>query len=353
MAYKHILVKAGNAAAWAANNDVLADREIAFLLASSGAPTALYVGDGVTPFSGLTPMAGGGGGDHATLTHLAYATAGHTGFEVSGAGAAAVSSHNTTTGVHGVGAGTIAQVADIATNTNLSSSAQAAITASHARSHAITSTSDHTSAITPGKLIKAAATTGVPAEASNTDTEVAAAVTASHSNANDPTADQKAALAGTDGTPSASDKYVTNSDSRMTDARTPTAHNQSATTITAGTATGPIAVTGSYNSTLVVDTVAGGAVTVNWSLGNVHRLILGNNSNTVTLSNPTSGLRGLIILVQPSSGAAGTVTFSPSVKTAGGAGITLTATNSAVDDVYLMYDGTGTAYHAMAALAWA
>lgn len=39
-----------------------------------------------------------------------------------------------------------------------------------------------------------------------------------------PTTDQKAALAGTDGTPSATDKYVTDSDPRNTNARTPTAH---------------------------------------------------------------------------------------------------------------------------------
>ncbi|RJR38676.1 MAG: hypothetical protein C4567_12405 [Deltaproteobacteria bacterium] len=45
-----------------------------------------------------------------------------------------------------------------------------------------------------------------------------------HNNANDPTADQKAALAGTNGAPSAANKYVTNSDPRNTDARTPTAH---------------------------------------------------------------------------------------------------------------------------------
>jgi len=36
-----------------------------------------------------------------------------------------------------------------------------------------------------------------------------------HANTNDPTADQKVALAGTDGTPSASNKYVTDSDSRL------------------------------------------------------------------------------------------------------------------------------------------
>lgn len=39
-----------------------------------------------------------------------------------------------------------------------------------------------------------------------------------------PTSDQKAALAGTSGTPSAANKYVTNNDSRLSDARTPTTH---------------------------------------------------------------------------------------------------------------------------------
>lgn len=50
---------------------------------------------------------------------------------------------------------------------------------------------------------------------------------ATHSNANDPTASEKAALAGTNGTPSGTNKYVTNSDPRNTDARTPTAHKTS------------------------------------------------------------------------------------------------------------------------------
>ena len=42
-----------------------------------------------------------------------------------------------------------------------------------------------------------------------------------HANNNDPSAGQKAALAGTNGTPSVSNKYVTNSDTRNSDARTP------------------------------------------------------------------------------------------------------------------------------------
>ena len=45
-----------------------------------------------------------------------------------------------------------------------------------------------------------------------------------HSNINDPITDQKAALAGTSGTPSITNKYVTNEDPRNTNARTPTTH---------------------------------------------------------------------------------------------------------------------------------
>jgi len=48
--------------------------------------------------------------------------------------------------------------------------------------------------------------------------------TAHHSNANDPSAGEKAALAGTSGTPGALNAYVTNDDARNTNARTPSAH---------------------------------------------------------------------------------------------------------------------------------
>lgn len=45
-----------------------------------------------------------------------------------------------------------------------------------------------------------------------------------HSNANDPTAGQKEALAGTSGTPGDANRFVTNADSRNTDERAPTSH---------------------------------------------------------------------------------------------------------------------------------
>src|SRR4029434_1145736 len=45
-----------------------------------------------------------------------------------------------------------------------------------------------------------------------------------HPFANDPTTEQKSALLGTAGTPSASNKYVTDQDARLSDSRTPAAH---------------------------------------------------------------------------------------------------------------------------------
>jgi hypothetical protein len=47
---------------------------------------------------------------------------------------------------------------------------------------------------------------------------------ATHSNANDPSAGQKSALAGTSGTPGVGNEYVTDDDPRNTNSRTPTAH---------------------------------------------------------------------------------------------------------------------------------
>lgn len=80
----------------------------------------------------------------------------------------------------------------------------------------------------------------------NVDVNAAAAILesklalnyATHSNANDPTAGQKAALAGTSGVPGDANRYVTNDDPRNTNARTPTAHNHAAADINSGTLDG-------------------------------------------------------------------------------------------------------------------
>jgi hypothetical protein len=53
-----------------------------------------------------------------------------------------------------------------------------------------------------------------------------------HSNSHDPSAEEKAALAGTDGTPGAANKFVTDSDPRNTDPRIPLSHNHAESEIT-------------------------------------------------------------------------------------------------------------------------
>lgn len=55
---------------------------------------------------------------------------------------------------------------------------------------------------------------------------------ATHSNANDPSAGEKSALAGTNGTPGAGNRFVTDSDPRNTNARTPSAHAHVASEVT-------------------------------------------------------------------------------------------------------------------------
>jgi len=89
-----------------------------------------------------------------------------------------------TTGVHGVGAGIVAKVSDIAVDGNLSAAAQAAISASHTRSHALDSTSDHSiGGLTNTYLVKSDGTKLVPA--TNTDAQVADAITKKHTQGTD------------------------------------------------------------------------------------------------------------------------------------------------------------------------
>lgn len=67
----------------------------------------------------------------------------------------------------------------ISSGTNSDAEVSAAVTASHTRSHSITGTSDHTSSATAGQMLKADAN-GLPVDATNTDAQVSGAVTASH-----------------------------------------------------------------------------------------------------------------------------------------------------------------------------
>jgi hypothetical protein len=91
---------------------------------------------------------------------------------------------------------------------------------------------------------------------------------------------------------------------------------------------------GQYYTTIVTTTT-----TLDWNSGNVQQITLASGGQTFTFANPRAGARYVLVLSQPSSGAAGTVTW-PTIKWAGGAAPTLTATNSKKDVITIIYDGT-------------
>ena len=72
-----------------------------------------------------------------------------------------------------------AENVDDGTNSSTAADVKSAVTLKHNQQHAVNSTADHTSAITSDKMIKADAN-GLPAEATNTDAQVADAVTRAH-----------------------------------------------------------------------------------------------------------------------------------------------------------------------------
>jgi len=103
-------------------------------------------------------------------------------------------------------------------------------------SHNLVDTTKHpVTGLIAGHVLRASgATTYAFAQLSHGDLGSVGA-TDHHSNANDPSSDQKAALVGTSGTPSSTNKYVTNADSRMTNSRDPNPHNHAASEVTSGT----------------------------------------------------------------------------------------------------------------------
>lgn len=100
----------------------------------------------------------------------------------------------------------------------------------HNKIHGLTS-ADHTaSGLVVGQVIRASGASSFAWAKLNHSDLANISATDHHDNKNDPTDNQKLALAGTSGTPSGTNKYVTNSDSRLTDSRSPKPHDKSSHT---------------------------------------------------------------------------------------------------------------------------
>ena len=90
--------------------------------------------------------------------------------------------------------------------------------------------------------------------------------------------------------------------------------------------------------------------TIDWNNSNVQYIQLASGANTLSLNNPKSGATYILQVKQPSSGAAGTITYPTSVKYPGGTKAVLTTDNDAIDIITLIYNGTTTHYYASATL---
>jgi hypothetical protein len=105
----------------------------------------------------------------------------------------------------------------------------------------------------------------------------------------------------------------------------------------AADASAVMAATGQYFSAYVSGVAPG---SVDFNGGNVQQVQLVSGANTVTVSNPKSGGRYVLLIKQPAGGAAGTVTWPSTFKWSAGTAPTLTATNNLTDVITLVYNGT-------------
>lgn len=96
-----------------------------------------------------------------------------------------------------------------------------------------------------------------------------------HSSANDPTAEQKAALAGTAGLPSATNKYVTDQDARMTNARQPLPHGLLSSSHSDTAAASPV------RGDIVVATGTSPATWTRMPIGPANRCLMSNGFDAV------------------------------------------------------------------------
>jgi len=92
--------------------------------------------------------------------------------------------------------------------------------------------------------------------------------------------------------------------------------------------------------------------TLDWNNGNVQRIVLTNGEQTFTFANPIAGGRYIIELVQPAGGAAGTCVWPATVAWPAATAPTLSTTNSYVDLVTFVYDGTSTKYRGASSLGY-
>jgi hypothetical protein len=90
------------------------------------------------------------------------------------------------------------------------------------------------------------------------------------------------------------------------------------------------------------------STTIDWNNGNVQSLTLANGANTLTFANGQDGGKYILILKQPGSGAAGTVSWPGTVRWPSASAVSLSTTNGKTDYVGFIYNGVDSKYDGVA-----
>ncbi len=89
---------------------------------------------------------------------------------------------------------------------------------------------------------------------------------------------------------------------------------------------------------------------IDWANGNTQSLTLANDSNTLTFSNGQDGAKYTLMLKQPASGNAGTVSWPASVRWPSGSAPSLTTNSGKTDYIGFIYNGIDSKYDGVAAV---
>lgn len=98
-----------------------------------------------------------------------------------------------------------------------------------------------------------------------------------------------------------------------------------------------------------IDIISSGTFLVDWNIGQIKHITLGEGANNLTFSNPRDGAKYTLILHQDDIGSR-TVNWPDSIKWRGGSAPTLTATASGIDIVSMIYSDSYSSYYADASL---
>jgi hypothetical protein len=92
------------------------------------------------------------------------------------------------------------------------------------------------------------------------------------------------------------------------------------------------------------------STTIDFNNGNVQSLTLASGANVVTFANGQDGGKYILMIKQPPSGGAGTISWPATVRWGNGTAPVFTTTNAKTDYIGFIYNGVDTKYDGVATM---